>query len=381
MKKDYYELLGADRSASTDELKKAYRKLAMKYHPDRNQGDKVAEQKFKEISEAYDVLKDTQRRAAYDQYGHAAFEGGMGGGAGARSGGFDFSGGGFADIFDEMFGDAMGMRGGGHSQGVRGHDLRFNLEISLEDAFDGKQTTIRVPTQILCDSCDGSGAKTKKDIVDCPTCSGRGKVRMQQGFFTLERTCGACHGQGKSIKNLCKGCSGEGRIRHDETLSVSIPAGIEASTQIRLTGKGEAGEMGGPPGDLYIFVTIQPHKFFRREGAHLYCRVPITMKMAALGCDVEVPTINRKKARVAIPEGTQSGSQFKLRGKGMKVMNHHAHGDMYVEIAVETPVNLSDKQKELLKEFEECDNEGKSSPESKGFFDRIVKLWDDIKEA
>lgn len=378
-KQDYYELLGVGREATPDELKKAYRKLAMQYHPDRNQGDKSAEQKFKEISEAYDVLKDEQKRSAYDRYGHAAFENG-GGRPGAGAGGFDM-GSGFADIFEEMFGDFMGGgRGRGGPAPGRGSDLRYNLEISLEDAFKGTTATIRVPTSVACEVCNGTGAEAGSQPVNCPTCNGAGKVRAQQGFFTIERTCPACSGAGKVIKDPCRACSGHGRVRKEKTLQVTIPAGVEDGTRIRHTGAGEAGARGAPAGDLYVFLAVAPHALFQRDGANIECRVPIPMTTAALGGTIEVPTIDGSRARISIPAGTQSGHQFRLRGKGMSVLRSPARGDMYVTALVETPVNLTKRQQELLREFDkEADAKG-TNPESEGFFAKVKELWADLKE-
>ena len=387
-KHDSYELHGVQKGASADELKKAYRKQAMQYHPDRNPGDAAAEHKFKEISEAYDVLKDEQKRAAYDRFGHAAFEGGggpRGGGPGGGPGGFhfDFGGsGGFADIFDEMFGEFMGgaRRGAGGGGGAaRGADLRYNLEITLEEAFKGSQTTVRVPTSSPCEVCNGSGAAAGTQPVTCPTCGGHGKVRAQQGFFTIERTCPACHGQGKIIKDACKACGGAGRVRKEKTLQVNIPAGVEDGTRIRLAGEGEAGLRGAPAGDLYIFLAVAPHPIFQREGADIHCRVPITMTTAALGGTIEVPSIDGGRAKVTVPAGTQTGHQFRLKGKGMSVLRSTQRGDMYIHAAVETPVNLTKKQQELLREFEKA-GDGKSSPQSEGFFAKVKEFWEDLTD-
>jgi molecular chaperone DnaJ len=382
-KQDFYETLGVARGADGDDLKKAYRKLAMKYHPDRNSGDAAAEQKFKEISEAYDVLKDDQKRAAYDQFGHAAFEGG--GPGGARAGGFDF-GSGFADIFDEMFGDFMGAGGGGRRQGrggpQRGGDLRYNMEISLDDAFKGRETRIKVPTSVRCETCTGSGAAPGSHPSTCSMCQGRGKVRSQQGFFTVERTCPTCNGLGQVIANPCRDCSGSGRSRKEKTLAVTIPQGVEDGTRIRLTGEGEAGMQGAPGGDLYIFVTVKPHRIFQRDGANIFCEVPLPMTTASLGGSVEVPTIEGKRAKVTIPAGTQHGHQFRLRGKGMTGLHGRGRGDMYIEIQVETPVNLSTRQKELLDEFQSGGGSGgkPTSPQSEGFFTRVKELWEDLTD-
>ncbi|WP_085902595.1 molecular chaperone DnaJ [Kiloniella majae] len=377
-KKDFYEVLGVSRSADAKELKSAYRKLAMKYHPDRNPDDAEAEKKFKEINEAYGVLKDDQQRAAYDNYGHAAFENG-GPGAGGGFGGGGFGGGGFADIFEEMFG-GFGGGGGGRSAGgsQRGGDLRYNMEISLEDAYTGKEAEIRIPSAVSCDSCDGSGAAKGSSPVTCGTCKGNGRVRMQQGFFTVERTCHSCQGVGKVIENPCGNCHGSGRVEKEKTLQVNIPAGVEEGNRIRLAGEGEMGARGGTPGDLYIFLSIEPHRIFQREGADIYCRVPISMTQAALGGSVEVPTIDGGRAKVSIPDGTQSRQQFRLRSKGMSVLRSSSRGDMYVEVTVETPVNLTKRQKELLREFEE--ESGDNSPLSSGFFKRVKEFWEDLTE-
>jgi molecular chaperone DnaJ len=385
-KQDFYEILGVGKSADADELKSAYRKLAMKYHPDRNPDDKSAEQKFKEINEAYDVLKDPEKRAAYDRFGHAAFEGGGGPGAGAGAGdfGFNFSGG-FADIFDEMFGDFGSRRGGAGGGGgaaqTRGADIRYNMDITLEEAFRGKQATIRVPTAAACETCSGSGAAKGSKPVTCGTCQGRGRVRAQQGFFTIERTCAACHGQGQVIDNPCTTCRGAGRVNKEKTLSVSIPAGVEDGTRIRLTGEGEAGLRGGPAGDLYIFLTIRAHTYFQRDGANIYMRVPIAMATAALGGVIEVPTVDGSRARVTVPEGTQTGQQFRLKGKGMSIMRATTRGDMYIRAQVETPVKLNKRQKELLKEFADASPASRTSPESEGFFAKVKEAWTDLTES
>ena len=375
-KRDYYEVLGVGRDASGDELKKAYRQLAMKYHPDRNAGDKDAEQRFKELNEAYGILRDDQQRGAYDRFGHAAFEqaGGPGG-----AGGFDFAGG-FADIFDEMFGEFMGGRRGRQTS-TRGADLRYNLEVSLEDAFKGRQANIRVPTPVACESCHGSGAEGGAQPVACPTCQGAGKVRSQQGFFTIERTCPGCHGAGRVIDNPCRSCGGSGRQQKEKTLSVNIPHGVEDGTRIRLAGEGEAGLRGGPAGDLYIFISIKPHRVFQRDGANICVQVPIPMTTAALGGTIEVPTIEAARARVNIPTGTQTGHQFRLKGKGMTMLRSNARGDMYIRATVETPVNLSKRQQELLREFEGAGSGKRShSPESDGFFAKVKELWGDLKD-
>ena len=379
-KPDYYETLGVDRGADDAALKSAYRKLAMKFHPDRNPDDASAEAKFKEANEAYDILKDADKRAAYDQFGHAAFENGGGGGGGG--GGF---GGGFADIFDEMFGDftSRGGRAGNRGGAAHGADLRYNMQISLEDAFRGRETQIRVPTAVSCGDCNGSGAAKGSHPSTCGGCQGRGKVRAQQGFFTVERTCPACNGAGQVIEDPCKTCGGAGRTRKEKTLKVTVPAGVEDGTRIRLSGEGEAGAQGGSAGDLYIFIAVAPHRMFQRDSADLHLRVPIPMTTAAIGGSVEVPTIEGKRAKVTVPGGTQSGHQFRLRGKGMSVLRSQARGDMYIDVVVETPVNLSKRQEELLREFDgEKPAKGKTttSPESEGFFSRVKELWDDLTD-
>ena len=374
-KQDFYEVLGVDKSAGADELKKAYRKLAMQCHPDRNPGDKTAEQKFKAVNEAYDILKDDQKRAAYDRFGHAAFE--QGGGRGP--GDFGFSGG-FADIFDEMFGEFMGGGRRGQAGPSRGNDLRYNLEISLEESFRGKQTTIRVPNLVACDQCSGSGAEAGSKPVQCPTCHGRGRVRTQQGFFSIERTCPSCQGAGRVIEKPCKSCGGQGRVRREKTLSVNIPPGVEDGTRIRLAGEGESGVRGSAPGDLYIFVTVAPHRIFQRDGANIHCRVPIPITTAALGGNIEVPTVDGSRARVAVPAGTQSGHRFRLKAKGMTVLRSAARGDMFIEATVETPVNLTKRQQELLREFEKEGDGGQTHPESEGFFARVKEFFEDLRE-
>jgi molecular chaperone DnaJ len=380
-KRDFYEVLGVSREASEDELKKAYRKLAMVYHPDRNQGDKEAEAKFKELNEAYDVLKDAEKRAAYDRFGHAAFEGGGGPGGGGGGGGNPF-GAGFEDIFEEMFGRFGGGGGRGRQRQAsgRGADLRTTVEISLEDAFAGTKSTVRVPSSVSCEACNGSGAEAGSTAAQtCPTCQGAGKVRAQQGFFLIERTCPTCGGQGRIIKNPCKVCQGAGRVQRDRTLNVSIPAGVEDGTRIRLAGEGEAGLRGAPAGDLYVDVGIRQHSIFQRDGANIFVRVPLRMTQAALGGAVEVPVIDGSRARVTIPAGTQAGDQFRLRSKGFSVLRSAARGDMYVQVSVETPQNLSKRQRELLEEFEaEAAKGGRTSPESEGFFAKVKDFWDGL---
>ena len=373
-KADYYDLLGVERNASEAEVKKAYRKLAMQYHPDRNPGDDAAEQKFKQVSEAYEVLHDKEKRDTYDRFGHAAFDG-AGGGQGA--GGFDFSGG-FSDIFDDLFGEFSGTRRG-RGSARRGADLRYNLQITLEDAFRGKKATIKVPTSVGCEACGGSGARAGTEPTTCPACKGHGKVRATQGFFTVERTCTTCQGNGRVIADPCRQCGGSGRVHKEKTLSVNIPPGVEDGTRIRLSGEGEAGARGGPPGDLYIFLSIQAHPLFQRDGSNLQCRVPIPMTTAALGGHVEVPTIAGKRARLNIPAGSQGGRQFRLRGTGMPILHGSGFGDMMARISVETPVNLNKEQKELLRRFEQAGGSG-TSPESEGFFSRVKELWEDLKD-
>jgi len=376
-KQDFYDVLGVSKTADADELKRAYRKLAMQYHPDRNSGDKTAEQKFKDVSEAYDILKDDQKRAAYDRFGHAAFEQGSRGPADFGFGAGGFSGG-FADIFEEMFGMGAGRRS--QAGPARGSDLRYNVEVSLEDAFRGKQTTIRVATFVHCDACKGNGAEPGSRPTTCRTCQGHGRVRTQQGFFTVERTCPACQGAGQTIEKPCKSCGGQGRVRREKTLSVSIPAGIEDGTRIRLAGEGEVGMRGAAPGDVYIFIGISQHPIFQRDGANIFCRVPIPFTTAALGGAIEVPTVEGSRTRVTVPAGTQSGHQFRLRGKGMTVLRSPARGDMYIQAVVETPVNLNKRQQELLREFEKAGDSGKTHPESEGFFAKVKEFFEDLRE-
>ncbi len=379
-KADYYDLLGADRGADEKALKSAFRKMAMKYHPDRNPDNDEAESKFKEINEAYEVLKDPQKRAAYDQYGHAAFENG-GGGAGFGGGGF--AGGGFSDIFEDIFGEMMGggaRRGGGRSGGrERGADLRYNMEVTLEEAHDGKSAEISVPTAVTCEVCDGSGAKPGSSPVTCSMCGGAGRVRASQGFFSVERTCPQCQGRGEVISDPCEACSGQGRVTKERTLNVDIPAGIDDGVRIRLSGEGEAGSRGGPSGDLYIFINIRPHEFFQRDGADLFCKIPISMATAALGGQFEVATLDGSKSRVKVPEGTQTGKQFRLRSKGMPIMRSADQGDLYIQVVTETPQKLNKRQRELLEEFEQISSE-ENSPESTGFFTRMKSFLDGLGE-
>lgn len=379
-KRDYYEVLGVAKGASADEIKKGYRKKAKELHPDRNADNPDAESQFKEANEAYEVLKSADKKAAYDRYGHAAFEGGMGGGGGRPGGGGqgDFSSA-FSDVFDDLFGDFMGQRGGqgGGRRAARGADLRYNMRITLEEAFSGEQKSINVPTSIQCDGCSGSGAEGGSEPTTCPTCSGMGKVRAQQGFFTVERTCPTCSGLGQIIKNPCKTCRGAGRVEKERTLSVNIPAGVETGTRIRLAGEGEAGMRGGPSGDLYIFIEVKEHDLFDRDGPNLFCRVPVSMSTAALSGNIEVPTIDGGRGRVQVPAGSQSGRQMRLRGKGMPALRGKSVGDMIIELAVETPVNLTSKQKELLREFEDLSSE--NNPESSSFFSSVKSFWDSMK--
>ena len=368
-KRDYYDTLGLQRGASESDLKAAYRKLAMKHHPDRNPGDKHCEQRFKEINEAYEVLKDPDKRAAYDRFGHAAFEHGMGGGAAGFGADFAST---FADIFDDFFG--MGRRAGRGTGRERGADLRYNMEITLEKSYHGKSAELRIPTSIICEVCSGTGAKSGTKPKPCPTCGGYGRVRHAQGFFTLERTCLACQGRGQVIDDPCPACAGAGRVTRERTLSVNIPPGVEDGTRIRLGGEGEAGLRGGPAGDLYIFLSITTHDFFQRDGADLHCRVPISMVTAALGGEFEVPTIDGGKTRVKVPEGTQSGRRFRLGAKGMPVLRSKQMGDMYVQVIVETPQKLTKRQRELLAEFETLSSK-ETHPESAGFFGRVKEFF------
>jgi molecular chaperone DnaJ len=362
-KRDYYEVLGVGKSASEAELKSAFRKKAMENHPDRNPGDTAAEARFKEINEAYQVLSDGQKRAAYDRMGHAAFE--QSGGGPGGFGGF----GSMSDIFEDLFGDVFG---GGRRQGGqnRGADLRYNMEIGLEEAFKGKTATIKVPTAVTCEACGGSGAKPGTKPKTCPTCKGQGRIRASQGFFAIERTCPACQGRGEVIEHACTSCGGAGRVTRERQLSVNVPAGVEDGTRIRLAGEGEAGPRGGPSGDLYIFIALKPHPFYQRDGADLFCRVPISMVQAALGGEFKVPTLDGGEALVKIPEGTQSGKQFRLRGKGMPVLRSRDVGDLYIQAQVETPQNLTRRQRELLAEFDK-ESSAQTQPESEGFFRKM----------
>ncbi|MEQ8558578.1 MAG: molecular chaperone DnaJ [Henriciella sp.] len=375
-KRDYYEILGVAQDADAKALKSAYRKLALKYHPDQNPGDEEAEAKFKEVGEAYAVLSDPEKKAAYDRFGHAAFENGGGGAGGNPFGNMD-PGDIFENIFSQVFGGAGGFAGGRRRNGpARGNDLRYDLEISLEEAFTGKDTEISLPAAVECGACDGTGAEPGTSPETCPTCSGAGRVRATQGFFTMERTCARCSGRGKVITNPCKTCHGAGQVREDRTLQVKIPAGVESGMRIRLSGEGEPGQRGGPKGDLYIFVDVAEHDIFERDGPNLYCPAPVPMVTAALGGEIEIPTIDGGRARVTVPEGAQTGRKLRLRGKGMpSLRGSNQSGDLYVEMIVETPRNLSHRQKELLREFCECSG-ADCNPESEGFLGRVKKFWD-----
>lgn len=373
-KRDYYETLGVAKGASDAELKAAFRKAAMQCHPDRNPGDKAAESRFKDLNEAYQCLSDAQKRAAYDRFGHAAFDGGMGQAGAGMGDGFASS---MSDIFDDLFGEMMGgrrQRGNGQE---RGSDLRYNLEITLEDAFRGKTATVRLPTSVVCEACAGSGAKAGSKPRKCATCAGHGRVRAQQGFFAIERTCPACGGRGEVIENPCASCAGAGRVTRERSLSVNIPAGVEDGTRIRLAGEGEAGMRGGPTGDLYIFLALKPHPFFQRDGADLFCRVPISMVQAALGGEFTVHNVDGGTERVKVPEGTQSGKQFKLKGKGMPILRSKDRGDLYVQANVETPQNLTRRQRELLAEFD-AESSTRTHPELAGFFAKMKEFFDNL---
>jgi molecular chaperone DnaJ len=366
-KRDYYEILECARSADDGIIKSSFRKLALKFHPDKNSGSAEAELRFKELNEAYQVLSDPNQRAAYDRYGHAAFEHGRGPGFGA-----DFASS-MTDIFEEFFGDIMGR--GSHNAAQRGADLRYNLDITLNEANTGKTTDIRIPVASSCEACKGSGAKAGTQPVACPTCQGRGRVRAQQGFFTMEHTCPSCHGAGIIIKDPCKACHGQGRVMQERKLSTQIPAGVEDGSRIRLSGEGEAGLRGGPPGDLYVFLSIKPHKFFQRQGADLYCRVPIAFTKAALGSTMEIPTVDGGKTEIKVPEGTQTGEQVRVKAKGMPVLRSKHRGDLYVQIMVETPRNLTKKQRDMLAEFAQTEKEA-THPESSGFFAKIAEFFE-----
>ena len=373
-KRDYYDVLGVPKGSEQEALKKAYRSKAKALHPDRNSDNPNAEAQFKEVNEAYEVLKDAEKKAAYDRYGHAAFEGG-GGGQGFGGGG-DFSSA-FSDVFDDLFGDFMGGGRGGRQQQSRGSDLRYNLSISLAEAFAGLQKTINVPSAVSCGSCNGSGAAGGSSPTTCPTCSGLGKVRATQGFFTVERGCPTCSGVGQIIKNPCSSCGGQGTQKKDRALNVNVPPGVETGTRIRLAGEGETGPRGGVSGDLYIFIEVSKHKIFERDGLNLFCRVPVSMAKASLGGEVEVPTIDGGRSRVRIPAGSQSGRQMRLKGKGMPAIKTIQKGDMFIEMAVETPVNLTARQKELLQEFEELSED--NNPETNSFFSSVKTFWESMK--
>lgn len=375
----FYEVLGVSRDADSKQIKSAYRKQAMKYHPDRNPDDPGAEAKFKEAGEAYAILSDQEKRAAYDRYGHAAFEQGGGGAGGGNPFGAGVDPGDiFGDIFSEFFG---GARGGGQARRqARGADLRYDLEISLEEAFNGKEMEIQLPGAETCDHCDGSGAEPGSSPEQCPSCHGRGRVRVQQGFFTMERSCPKCAGRGEVIKDPCRQCAGRGSVQKERTLSLNIPAGIESGQQIRLSGQGDPGGPGAVHGDLYIFVEIREHELFERDGPNLYCRTPVPMTKAALGGEIEIPTVDGGRSRITIPEGAQTGRRMRLRGKGMTTLRGGARGDLFVELFVETPRNLSDRQKKLLQEF--CDESSEDcNPESNGFLGKVKKFWEDLTDA
>ncbi len=375
-KRDYYEVLGVTKNASEAELKKAYRRLAMKHHPDRNPGDAAAEAKFKEAKEAYEILADAQKRAAYDQFGHAGVEGAAGGFGGP--GGFGGGGASFSDIFGDVFGDIFGGgRGGGGPRVHRGTDLRYNLELTLEEAVQGTSVKIRVPTLVTCESCAGSGARKGSAPKVCPTCHGAGQVRMQQGFFSVQQTCPTCHGRGKVIEDPCGACHGHGRVQEHKTLSVKVPPGVDTGDRIRLAGEGEAGENGGPPGDLYVQVHVKPHTIFSREDANLFCEVPIPFATAALGGELAVPTLDGK-VMLKIPEGTQTGRMFRMRGKGVKPVRGGPVGDLICRVLVETPVKLTDEQKDLLRRFDQSisDSGSKHSPNTTTWLDGVKKFFE-----
>ena len=377
-KEDYYETLNCSRNASTDELKKAYRKKAKELHPDRNSDNPKAEEQFKAVNEAYDILRDPEKRSAYDRFGHAAFEGGTSNSGFRASGQTGDFGSAFSDVFEDLFGDFMGSSSRKNSQRAsRGSDLRYNLNVSLADAYKGKKTIINVPSAVTCDACSGIGSEGGVEATNCPTCAGIGKVRAQQGFFTVERTCPTCAGKGKIIKNPCKNCLGQGRVEKERKLNVTIPAGVETGTRIRLANEGEAGLRGGPNGDLYIFIEVLNHQIFERDAQNLFCRIPISMTTAALGGDLEAPTLDGGKSRVKVPSGVQSGKRLRLKGKGMPSLRGNSFGDLYVELEVETPVNLTSKQKKLLMEFQEIGVN--NNPAESNFFSRVRSFWEDLK--
>ncbi|HQA18515.1 MAG TPA: molecular chaperone DnaJ [Novosphingobium sp.] len=373
---DYYELLEVQRTADDATIKSSYRKLAMRWHPDKNPGDSDAEARFKAISEAYDCLKDPQKRAAYDRFGHEAFKQGMSGGGGPGGG----AGAGFSDlgdIFETIFGSAFG--GGGRQQARRGADLRYDMEITLDEAFHGKQAEIEIEVSTRCEPCDGSGAEPGTGTRRCNLCGGHGQVRAQQGFFMVERTCPTCHGRGEVIEKPCRNCRGEGRVDQPQKLEVNIPPGVDTGTRIRLAGKGEAGPFGSPAGDLYIFIHIKRHGVFEREGTDLITRVPIAFTTAALGGEIAIPGLDGASIGIDIPAGIQSGKQLRKRGAGMPVLQGRGRGDLIVEIMVETPTKLSARQKELLRELQETET-GEETPQSKGFFDRLKDMWEDLTD-
>ena len=376
-KRDFYEILGVNRDASDEEIKKAYRKLAMKFHPDRNPDNPKAEEHFKEAKEAYEILSDGQKRAAYDQYGHAGVDpqAGMGGGFGGGGGGFADA---FGGIFDEIFGGRGGGGGGGRSNVYRGADLRYNLEVTLEQAAHGTETKIRIPTMEECETCHGSGAKPGTQPKTCPTCNGAGQVRLQQGFFSIQQTCPKCHGTGRIIPDPCKDCGGAGRIKQHKTLSVKIPAGVDEGDRIRLAGEGEHGVNGGPPGDLYVQIHLKQHAVFTRDHNDLHCEMPISFSTAALGGEIQIPTLDGAAA-IKIPPETQSGRVFRLRGKGIKGVRSHTHGDLMCHVVVETPVSLTERQKELLRELEESSkgSDHKHNPRAKSWMDKVKEFFGD----
>ena len=370
-KRDYYEVLGVNRDADAEAIKKAYRKLAMKHHPDRNPDDKSAEEKFKEAKEAYEILTDGQKRAAYDQYGHAGVDPSAGGGRGGAGSS------GFSDAFGDIFGDIFGQARGGSRSGVyRGADLRYNLEITLEQAARGTETKIRIPTAENCETCHGSGSKPGTQPKTCPTCEGHGQVRVQQGFFSIQQTCPKCHGTGKFIADPCGSCHGAGRIKKHKTLSVKIPAGVDEGDRIRLSGEGEPGVNGGPPGDLYVQMQVKPHAVFQRESNDLHCEMPVSFATAALGSEIDIPTLDGQ-AKIRIPAETQSGKIFRLRGKGIKGVRSHTHGDLMCHVVVETPVHLTERQKELLCEFEAISlkDSDRHSPRAKSWMDKVKDFF------
>ncbi len=371
-KRDYYEVLGVNRDASDDEIKKAYRRLAMKYHPDRNPDNPKAEEQFKEAKEAYEILSDAQKRAAYDQFGHA----GVDPSAGAGPGGFGAGMGGFADAFSDIFGDIFGTGRGGRSNVYRGADLRYNLEISLEEAARGTETRIRIPTMAECEACHGSGARKGSEPRTCPTCGGHGQVRMQQGFFSIQQTCPKCHGTGRFIADPCPTCHGAGRVKQHKTLSVKIPAGIDEGDRIRLSGEGEPGVNGGPPGDLYVQIHLKPHPVFQRDHDDLHCEMPVSFATAALGGEIEIPTLDGA-AKLKIPPETQTGKVFRLRGKGIKGVRSIGHGDLLCHVVVETPVDLTERQKELLREFDEISraNASRHNPKAQSWLDKVKEFF------